>query len=117
MRRLLLVSFLAVMPALAYAQTETKQGPMLPPAGPPHFGMTPDQHLMMAFYAANTTHDGHLTLAQAKAAKLERVADHFSEIDVAKRGYVTFYDIEAWRLDRFAEHLEEQANELRAKDK
>lgn len=117
MRRLLLVSFLALTPALAHAQTDAKQVPMLPPAGPEHFGMSPDQHLMMAFYAANTTHDGHLTLAQAKAAQFDQVADHFSEIDVAKRGYVTFYDVEAWRIDRFAKHLEKQANELRAKDK
>ncbi|WP_199444662.1 hypothetical protein [Acidocella aminolytica] len=70
----------------------------------------------MAFYAANTSHDGHLTLAQAKAANFKPVVEHFSEIDANKKGYVTFYDIQAWRLDEFAKHLEKRADELRAKD-
>jgi hypothetical protein len=78
-------------------------------------GMDPGAFLM-AFYAANTTHDGHLTLAQAKAAGLQPVVDHFSDIDVKKRGYVTFYDIAAWRMDDIAKHLEQRADQLRAQD-
>jgi hypothetical protein len=101
-------------------------GPMGGPGGPGgpgdwggkggRHGMDPGEFLMK-FYAANTTHDGHLTLAQAKAAGLEPVVDHFSDIDTAKRGYVTYYDIAAWRLDDMAKHLQERADELRAQDK
>lgn len=80
-----------------------------------HHRMDPGAFLM-SFYAANTTHDGHLTLAQAKAGGLTPVADNFTAIDVKKRGYVTFYDIEAWRLDDMAKHLETRADALRAKD-
>jgi hypothetical protein len=68
------------------------------------------------FYNANTSHDGHLTLAQAKAANLRSVADHFDAIDTQHRGYVTFNDIEAWHLDDMAKHLEQRAAMLRSKD-
>lgn len=68
------------------------------------------------FYAANTTHDGHLTLAQAKAAQLKPVVDHFAQIDTKNRGYVTFYDLQAWHLDRMAQRLEQKADQLRAQD-
>jgi hypothetical protein len=70
----------------------------------------------MKFYAANTTHDGHLTLAQAKAAGLKPVADNFTEIDIKKQGFVTPYDIEAWRLDDIAKRMEQRADQLRAQD-
>ena len=143
MRRLLLASCIALLPGLALAQSASSPTPppadggaMMPPPddgwpgpgpGGPGFGgpggfwgkghrdMDPGAFLM-AFYAANTTHDGHLTLAQAEAAKLTPVVDHFTAIDVKKRGYVTFYDIEAWRLDQLAQRLEMKADQLRAKD-
>lgn len=138
MRRFLLASCIALLPGLALAQsaaTTTTQAPP-PPAGgdmgpgpdmmmgPPgvmggpgkgHHGFGPED-MLIKFYAANTTHDGHLTLAQAKAAGLAPVADHFGDIDVKKRGYVTFYDIEAWHLDDIAKHMEQRADELRAQD-
>lgn len=66
------------------------------------------------FNAANTTHDGHLTLAQAKAANLRPVVDHFAEIDTANRGYVTFNQVEAWHMEEMAKHLEKRAAALRA---
>ncbi len=130
MRRLLLASCIALAPGLALAQTSGAAPP--PPGGPEmmsgpgspgawggkawHHDVDPGAFLMK-FYAANTTHDGHLTLAQAKAGGLTEVADHFSQIDTAKRGYVTYYDIAAWRLDTVAKHLQERANQLRAQDK
>lgn len=83
--------------------------------GKDHRGFGPD-NILIDFYAANTTHDGHLTLAQAKTADFKPAVDHFAEIDVKHRGYVTFYDIVAWRMDDMAKHLEEQADALRAKD-
>lgn len=138
MRRLFLASIIALAPGLALAQSASDNsnpppqgadgmapgdmgGPMMgPPGGHDHgkwhHGMGPEQ-MLMDFYTANTTHDGHLTLAQAKAADFKPVADHFSAIDVKKRGYVTFYDIQAWRMDDIAKHLEAQADALRAQDK
>ncbi len=132
MRRLLLASCIALLPGLALAQSAASTQPPSPPSGdfgpgpdmmgPPgmmdgkwHHGFGPED-VLVKFYAANTTHDGHLTLAQAKAAGLMPVVDHFSDIDVKKRGYVTFYDIEAWHLDDIAKHLEQRADELRAQD-
>jgi hypothetical protein len=120
---------LALAPGLALAQPAPPDAP--PPPGDIGPGMPPPGHggwkghghhmmdpgqILMKFYAANTTHDGHLTLAQAQAAGLKPVADHFSEIDTGKRGYVTFYDIQAWHLDDMAKHLEQQAAALRAQD-
>lgn len=135
MRRFLLASAIVLAPGFALAQNAGGDNPSSPPAGTaemgpgtehdpmvgPHGGkwhhkMGPEK-MLMDFYAANTSHDGHLTLAQAKAANFTPVADHFSSIDVKKRGYVTFYDIQAWQLDSFAQHLEARADALRAKDK
>ena len=49
------------------------------------------------FDAANTTHDGHLTLEQARAGRMNAVVRDFAAIDTAKRGYVTADDIKAHR--------------------
>ncbi len=128
MQRILLASVLALAPGFAFAQTAGGNAPAPPPPGMDHGMMGPhgdhgkwhpgmwSEHMLMKFYAANTTHDGHLTLAQAKAADFRQVADHFNQIDTDKHGYVTFYDIQAWRMDDMAKHLETQANALRAKD-
>src|SRR4051812_4276304 len=45
------------------------------------------------FDAANTTHDGKLTLSQARAGRLNAVARDFAQIDKEKRGYVTIDEI------------------------
>ncbi len=131
MRRLALAALLslAVLPCLAHAQSAPDAPPPMPGMGPDmgrppgpggwkghdHRMMDPGQ-ILEDFYAANTTHDGHLTLAQATAAGFKPVADHFTQIDTAKRGYVTFYDIEAWHLDDMAQHMQAQAAARRAKD-
>ena len=124
MRRfvLLTAASLAVLPLLAMAQTTPNPPPgpgpgtdgsgmmggpgvdgpgMMGGPGWQHDGRHPEDPVafLMKFYAANTTHDGHLTLAQAKAAGLKPVADNFTEIDIKKQGFVTPYDIEAWRLE------------------
>ena len=54
-------------------------------------------HLTMEqrFEKANVTHDGHLTLEQAKTG-YKSVAKHFSTIDKDKKGYVTEDDIHAY---------------------
>ncbi|MDE8346115.1 MAG: hypothetical protein POH28_08090 [Acidocella sp.] len=130
MRRSMIFSVLGMfsLPVLALAQSAgSGPSPSAPPPpghhgprGPrgPHgmFGPEHQIEVLTAFYDANTTHDGHLTLAQAKAAGMKPVVDHFAAIDVAHRGYVTFNDIEAWRLDDMARHLEAKAAAMRAKD-
>ncbi len=125
MRRLLIASCIALLPGLALAQSDNS-APPLPGVdgglgGPGGWGRHGHHdgdpaEFLTKFYAANTTHDGHLTLAQAKAAGFQPVADHFTDIDTAKHGYVTFYDIQAWHLDDIAKHLEAQATALRAQD-
>jgi hypothetical protein len=126
MRRLVFTSMICavVLPGLALAQNAAPT----PPAPPPGADMPPPgghhhwdhgkmmQRMQDKFNAANTTHDGHLTLAQAQAAGLRPVVDHFSEIDTAHRGYVTFNEVQAWHMDDMAKHLEERAAQLRAQD-
>jgi len=73
-----------VMPAAAQ--------PTVPPAQ-----TMPVHRFLDHFNAANTTHDGRLTLAQAQAAGMPRLVQHFSEIDTQHNGYITLPDIRAWR--------------------
>ncbi len=49
------------------------------------------------FDAANITHDGHLTLEQARAGRMIAVARDFAAIDTTQKGYVTMDDIKAHR--------------------
>ena len=49
------------------------------------------------FDAANTTHDGKLTLEQAKAGKMGALVKQFAAIDATKKGYVTKDEVEAYR--------------------
>ena len=55
------------------------------------------------FAQANATHDGHLTLEEAKGGYVD-IAKHFDDIDVDHKGYVTENDIRAWRVMRQAAH-------------
>ncbi len=50
------------------------------------------------FEAANTSHDGKLTPAQAKDAGWSRVARHFDEIDTGHLGFVTEAQIHAYNI-------------------
>ena len=54
------------------------------------------------FEAANTTHDGHLTLQQAQAGHMGGVARNFAAIDTQNKGYVTIDDVQAWRRQMHA---------------
>jgi hypothetical protein len=58
---------------------------------PAHHRITWEQH----FTRANTTHDGHLTIAQAKSGYAS-LARHFASIDKDNKGYVTEADIRAY---------------------
>ncbi len=126
MRRFAVLSVICslALPGLALAQTAAPPpapGPDAPPpaGGAGHWGHHHGDMLKKMhdrFNAANTTHDGHLTLAQAQAAGLRPVVDHFGEIDTAHRGYVTFNELQAWHLDDMAKHMEQRAAQLRAQD-
>lgn len=52
------------------------------------------------FAAANTTHDGKLTLEQARAGRLRSVVRDFDQIDTTKRGYVTLDEVKAHQAAR-----------------
>jgi hypothetical protein len=59
------------------------------------FAATSHKTMHDRFAAANTTHDGHLTLDQAKAG-YKSVAKKFDAIDKDHKGYVTEADIHAY---------------------
>lgn len=61
------------------------------------------------FAEANTTHDGHLTLAQARAAKMNEVVRDFGLIDKDKKGYVTVDGIKEFRRARRAARAADEA--------
>lgn len=48
------------------------------------------------FAAANTTHDGHLTRAQAEQSSWTRVLKRFDEIDTDHKGWVSVDQIHAY---------------------
>jgi hypothetical protein len=68
-----------------------------PRAAKPHHAR---RSLADRFDAANTTHDGKLTLSQARAGHMNAVARDFAKIDKEKRGYVTMDDIRAFQKER-----------------
>jgi hypothetical protein len=55
------------------------------------------RQLVDRFNQANTTHDGHLTLAQAQAGGLGWIVRHFNEVDMGSKGFVTLADLQAYR--------------------
>ncbi|WP_322012025.1 EF-hand domain-containing protein [Paraburkholderia sp. J12] len=57
------------------------------------------QKLQARFEAADTNHDGKLTLAEAQAG-MPRVAKNFDQIDTTHKGYVTLNDIEQYLAQR-----------------
>ncbi len=50
------------------------------------------------FEAANTSHDGKLTVAQAVQAGWSRVAKHFDDIDCNHVGFITQAQIHAYNM-------------------
>ena len=76
---------LAPLAGSAMAQDSSASG--VPPA--PHNA----HRLQDKFATANVTHDGHLTLAQAKTGDMPMVARNFTKIDADHKGYATWADI------------------------
>ena len=109
--RLLAVPLAAGLLALAPAGGAFAQS-----AAPAATGEAAPKHhatLAQRFADANTTHDGHLTLDQARAG-LPMAARHFAAIDKDNKGYVTLDDIHAYlKAQRAAKHhvLPEEAPE------
>lgn len=73
-------------PAPAQAAPVTAAPATLPDTPAPKAKLS---RLQKRFAAANTTHDGHLTLEQARANKWTQIVTHFSTLDAEKKGYVT----------------------------
>lgn len=98
--RYLIPAFASLVMATAslpgYAQTPAppaEQNTTTPPAAAAKPATPKPNKLSQRFAKANTTHDGHLTLAQARAAKWSQVVKHFSQIDADNKGFVTEQDI------------------------
>jgi hypothetical protein len=73
------------------------QGPSVAAAPGAH-----GQGFRAKFAAANTSHDGHLTRAQAEAGNMPMVARNFDAIDTDHKGYVTMKDLRAFMQARRA---------------
>lgn len=97
MKKLLAVVLLCCASTVTFAQSAAPMG------GNPQRMERMAQQLQSRFSAANTTHDGKLTKAQA-ATGMPRVAQHFDEIDTQKAGYITLAQIEAFMQERGAAH-------------
>ena len=99
--------------------TPTVPTPTAPPAAAPPAATappprttpprtTPQQRraeMEQRFDAANTTRDGRLTLAQAKAAQLHVVVRNFPTIDRGNKGYVTKPDLETYMRTRRSQQM------------
>ena len=70
-----------------------------PPAG------SGSHRLQARFDAANSTHDGHLTLAQAQAGGMRGVVRHFEQIDLGHKGFVTLGDVRQYARGRRAARM------------
>jgi hypothetical protein len=94
---LLLLAFpLLALPVQAQTTTAAK---------PVHHKVTWEQR----FTQANTTHDGHLTMDQAKAG-YSSVARHFTVMDKDNKGYVTEDDVRAYYRAQHASHHQAAAS-------
>ena len=93
LRAALLVCGLTVTPAVAQVLAPTAQ-----------FDQTSRAHRFVdRFNAANTTHDGRLTLEQAQAARMPMLVRRFHKIDTQHKGYITLSDIRAYRRQMHAD--------------
>lgn len=63
------------------------------------------------FDQANITHDGKLTLQQARDGNMPAVARHFNEIDTAHKGYITMDDVRAYRQNMMTQRRAAQGGD------
>ena len=92
-------SAVAQTPTLPQGGTSQPGTSEAPPAGASQPARPARAHrtFQERFDSANTTHDGHLTLEQARAGHMVAVARDFAAIDTTHKGYVTVDDIKAHR--------------------
>ncbi len=107
MRLSLAAAFVLGFATLAQAQTPLTGTTGAPTAPPPNTSAPAParrtrQTMPARFDAANTPHDGHLTLAQAQSG-MPMVARNFAAIDTQNKGYVTMDEIRAYNRARRAE--------------
>ena len=101
---------LLAMPVLAQTPAPTEPAPppaMAAPQATPAPALPRVQRPRMTFAqrfeAANTTHDGKLTLEQARTARLAVVVRNFAAIDRDNKGYITRRDMVAFNKARRAQ--------------
>jgi hypothetical protein len=89
-----LAMFLATQAGLAQTPAPAAAPPATSaPAAPAPKHPARVTRLEQRFIDANTSHDGHLTLEQAKTAKMSSTVKHFATIDRGAKGYVTMDDM------------------------
>lgn len=96
----MLVCSVAAIPAAAQTAGQDQTAPPQGFTAQPRGGAG---RFIQRFQAANTTGDGHLTLAQAQAAHMPMIVRNFDAIDAQHKGYVTLQDLRAWRQQMRAE--------------
>ncbi len=120
MRPILAALLLTTMTAGAVAQEVPAPPLAASPAARPSEPASPTRSrrahhrrvpLAERFAQANTTHDGKLTLAQARAARMSGITTNFGLIDKQQHGYVTLDDIHQFTVGRRkARQADEQAH-------
>lgn len=96
-----------LLPVAAFAQTTPSAAPSKAPAPSAAPATTARQTFREHFDSANTTHDGHLTLDQAKTAHWTAVVRRFDKMDSDHKGFVTPQDI-------YSEFARERAEKAKA---
>jgi hypothetical protein len=102
------------------AGTAVAPGPAAGPAASPeaapargeraaHHARLEPRSLAERFHEADTKHDGHLTVAEARVAKMGEVVRDFGLIDKNKTGSVTLEEIQQFRQERRAARAAEEA--------
>jgi hypothetical protein len=82
------------------------------PAFGHHFPGAHPGRMQQRFNSANISHDGKLTLAQARNANMNAVARHFDEIDTAHKGYITMDDVRSYRRKVMARRRAAQSGDF-----
>jgi len=89
MRLFFAAALCLLLPVAAMAQTQA----------PSYKTAQMEQRMAKRFAAADTDHDGKLTLKEAQAG-MPRLAEHFDAVDTDKKGYVTLDQLKQFMASR-----------------